>query len=101
MDLRRVDLGVCAGYAYDLDAPRTAIVLPGAMIAGMPAAMFAIYALLARGWGVVQVWDELDGGDRTQWATSRAEAALAAAPAPRLVVAKSVTTLAAPLAAER
>jgi hypothetical protein len=31
-----VDLGICRGYAYQGDPSRTALVLPGRMLAGMP-----------------------------------------------------------------
>jgi hypothetical protein len=105
MEISGVDLGVCRGYAYEGDPRRTAIVLPGAMLGGMPVNAFAIYALVARGWSAVQVWDEfLDRSlDATEWTRVRAEAALrhAGDPPGALVVAKSLTTRAAGLAAER
>jgi hypothetical protein len=104
MQIERVDLGPCTGYVYAGDANRAAAVLPGAMLGGMPVNMFVIYALVHRGWSVVQVWDEHDGADdRAEWVHIRAQAALAATPnaETRLLVAKSITTLAADLAARR
>jgi len=102
--IRPVDLGVCHGYEYDGDPARTAIALPGAMLAGMPVQAFAIQGALSRGWRVVQVWDEfLDRSqDPTAWTRARLEAAIAFADADELVViGKSLTTRAAGLAAER
>jgi len=103
--LRPVDLGVCSGYAWDGDPARAAIALPGALLGGMPSLAFPLYVLVARGWSAVQVWDEfLDRTlDPTAWVRERAEAAIAAANgAERLVlIAKSLTTRAAALAAER
>jgi hypothetical protein len=103
--LRPIDLGVCAGYAWDGDPARAAVALPGAMLGGMPTLAFPLYALVARGWSAVQVWDQfLDRArDPTAWVCERAEAAIAAAEgAERLViVSKSLSTRAAGLAAER
>jgi hypothetical protein len=102
--IRPVDLGICHGYEYDGDPARTAIVLPGAMLAGMPVHAFAIQGALSRGWRVVQVWDEfLDRSqDPTEWTRARLEAAIAFADADELaVIAKSLTTRAAGVAAER
>ena len=71
----------------------------------MPGVAAPIYALLDRGWGAIQVWDEfLDRSvDATAWVRARAEAALAAAGRADklLIVAKSLSTRAAALAAER
>jgi hypothetical protein len=39
--IRPVDLGICHGYEYDGDPARTAVLLPGRMLAGMPANAFA------------------------------------------------------------
>lgn len=100
-----IDLGVCRGYRWHGDPNRVAVVLPGAMLAGMPAVAAPLYALLDRGWSAVQVWDEFRDRslDATAWTRERAEAALAAAgDAEEIVlVAKSLTTRAAGLAAER
>ena len=53
-----VDLGICHGYEYQGDPARTAIVLPGRMLAGMPINAFAIDAVWKQGWRAVLVWDE-------------------------------------------
>jgi hypothetical protein len=100
---RPVDLGVCRGYRWEGRDAASAVVLPGATWGGMPVAAFAINALLTRGWSVVQVWDEYvdPAADPVEWARVRAEAALDAAADPRLIVAKSITSLATPVAAER
>jgi hypothetical protein len=102
--IRPIDLGVCHGYEYDGDTARTAIALPGAMLAGMPVQAFAIQGALSRGWRVVQVWDEfLDRSqDPTEWTRARLEAAIDFAGAEELaVIGKSLTTRAAGIAAER
>jgi hypothetical protein len=103
VELERIDLGVCAGYRSVSDDGPGAVLLPGANWGGMPVAAFAVYALVARGWSVVQVWDEyLDRtADPVEWAHVRAEAALDAAGDARLIVAKSISTLATAVAAER
>jgi hypothetical protein len=98
-----VDLGVCQGYEYAGDPARTAIALPGSMLAGMPALWYAFEPLLADGWRIVLVWDQFL--DRTQdpvaWTNARAEAAARHAGDVHLLVAKSMTTRAAGLAADR
>ena len=103
--IRPIDLGVCHGYEYEGDVARTAIALPGAMLAGMPVHAFAIQGALSRGWRVIQVWDEfLDRTkDPTEWTRVRLEAAFdyAAAADELLVIAKSLTTRAAGIVAER
>jgi pimeloyl-ACP methyl ester carboxylesterase len=103
--IERVDLDICGGYVYDGDRRRTAVVLPGAMLAAMPVAAFAIQALGSKGWRVVQVWDEfLDRSqDPVRWTVDRLDAATAFAGdvAQLLVVAKSLTTRAAGACAER
>ena len=100
-----VDLGICGGYEYAGDPARTAIVLPGAMLAGMPVHAFAIEAVTSRGWRAILVWDEfLDRSqDGTQWVTARLEAAAAFAQEAEefLVIGKSLSTLAAGAVAER
>ncbi len=100
--IRPIDLGVCQGYEFEGDAARTAIALPGAMLAGMPSLWFAFGPLFEDGWRVVLVWDQfLDRSqDATQWVRARAEAAAAYAGDVSLVIAKSLTTRAAGLAAE-
>jgi hypothetical protein len=98
-----VDLGVCRGYEYEGDARRTAIALPGAMLAGMPALWYAFEPLYGDGWRVVLVWDEYlnRSDDPWDWARSRAEAAAAYAGGVSLVIGKSLTTRACTVAAER
>src|SRR5204862_1522644 len=93
------------GCPWAGDPDDVAGVLPGAMLPGMPAVSVPIYALRDRGWSAIQVCDEfLDrSGDATEWVRARAQAALAAAGAPTILVlvAKSLTTRAAALAADR
>jgi hypothetical protein len=100
MDLRRVDLGVCGGYEYYPERERTALVLPGAMLAGMPVNAFVIAPLVDDGWRVVQVWDEYDGGDRLEWPRTRAQAALDYAGRAELISGKSAGSLATGFAAD-
>jgi pimeloyl-ACP methyl ester carboxylesterase len=99
-----IDLGVCHGYEYEGDPARTAIVLPGRMLAGMPVNAFAQQGLSEAGWRVVQVWDEyLDGAqDADEWVHERLAAAVRHAPEARqlIVVGKSMGTKAAADAAE-
>ena len=101
--IRPVDLGVCRGYEYEGDEGRTAIALPGAMLAGMPALWYAFEPLHADGWRVILVWDEfLDrSADPWQWSRERAEAAAAYAGRVDVVIGKSLTTRACAVAAER
>ena len=100
-----VDLGICHGYEYQGDPARTALVLPGRMLAGMPINAFAIDAVWSRGWRAVLVWDELlhSSEDPTAWIRARLNAAAAYADDAEelLVIGKSLGTLAAGLAAER
>lgn len=100
--IRPIDLGASRGYEYEGDAARTAIVLPGAMLGGMPAVWYAFAPLQADGWRVVLVWDEFR--DRSQdpgdWTRRRAKAAAEYAGGVQLLIAKSLTTHAAPLAAD-
>ena len=100
-----IDLGVCRGYEYEGDPERTAIVLPGRMLAGMPINAFAIDAVWQQGWRAILVWDAyLDTTeDTTEWITARLDAAAAYAGAGerRLVIGKSLGTLAAGSVAER
>jgi hypothetical protein len=100
-----VDLGICRGYEYAGDPERTAIVLPGAMLAGMPVNAFAIEGLGSVGWRAILVWDEfLDRSqDPMEWVRARVDAAVEyASDATRfIVVGKSLSTRAAGVAAER
>jgi hypothetical protein len=102
VEIAAIDLGICAGYEYAGDASRTAIVLPGAMLGGMPVNAYVVSALVDHGWRVIQVWDDYSVDvAREEWAVSRARAALDYAGEVRLLTAKSITTHAAPLVAER
>ena len=100
-----VDLGICHGYEYEGDPERTALVLPGSMLAGMPVNAFAIDAVWSRGWRAVLVWDEfLDRSqDDVAWVRARLDAVAAYAHEARdpVVIGKSLSTLAAGAAAER
>jgi hypothetical protein len=102
--IRPVDLGICHGYEYDGDPARTAVILPGRMLAGMPVNAFAQQGLTNAGWRVVQVWDEyLDPDEEAhQWVHERLAAAVRHAPEARqlLIVGKSMGTLGAADAAE-
>jgi len=101
VEISRVDLGICGGYEYAGDPDWTAIVLPGAMLGGMPVNAFVIGPLVAEGWRVVQVWDEYrPGADRERWAPERAAAALAYTGSARLVSGKSAGSLAAGFVAD-
>jgi len=100
-----VDLGVCAGRWYPGARNRVAVVLPGARyLPFAPLLWFTREVALARGWSVLEVWDEyLDRSqDPWSWVEQRAEAALAwAGEADVLLVAKSLTSRAVRLAADR
>ena len=85
--IRRIDLGICPAYEYENDGP-TAVALPGAMLAGMPALWWAISPLHASGWRVVLVWDEFVDRSQDHWHWTR-ERLDAAGPAD-LLVAKSL-----------
>jgi hypothetical protein len=102
--IRPIDLGICHGYEYDGDPARTAVILPGRMLAGMPVNAFAQQGLTKAGWRVVQVWDEyLDPGeDAHEWMHERLAAAVRHAPEARqlLIAGKSMGTLGAADAAE-
>jgi hypothetical protein len=100
-----VDLGICRGYEYQGDPSRTALVLPGRMLAGMPVNAFAIDAVWKQGWRAILVWDEYldDSRDKTEWIRERLDAAAAYAGngGERIVIGKSLGTLAAGAVAER
>jgi pimeloyl-ACP methyl ester carboxylesterase len=87
----RIDLGVCPAYDYAGDGP-TAVVLPGAMLGGMPAVYFAFEPLLEQGWRVILVWDEYLDRSQDHWAfvRDRAEAAIAYAGGVDLLIGKSL-----------
>ena len=96
--IERVDLGPCPAYDYAGEGP-TAIVLPGAMLAGMPAVYFGFAPLLEKGWRVILVWWELldRSVDPFGWVRERADAAIDYAGGADLLIAKSLGTHAAPI----
>lgn len=99
--IRAVDLGPCPGVEWSGDLERTAVVLPGRLLGGTPSCYYAASALNETGRRVVQVWEGYDESlSPLEWATTRAEAALAYAGGATLLVAKSMTTLLTGFAAE-
>jgi hypothetical protein len=94
----RVDLGPCPAYDYSGDGP-TALVLPGAMLGGMPAVWFGFGPLLEQGWRVLLLWWEyLDRSqDPWQFVRERAEAGIAHAGGIDLLIGKSLGTFGAPI----
>lgn len=99
-----VDLGVCRAQLFPGDDDRSALLLPGARyVPAAPLLWFAREVLQANDWTVLQVWDEWDRTeDPIRWVTDRVEAGLnhLGHGTPTLV-AKSITTLALPIAVER
>jgi hypothetical protein len=99
-----VDLGACRGRVFDQLAAGWVIVLPGAMyLPDAPLLWYTREAALAAGWNVLAVWDTYDGtGDARAWVEERAMSALAYVGngARPVLAAKSITTLAAPIAAQ-
>jgi hypothetical protein len=96
--IERVELGPCTAYDYQGDGP-TALVLPGAMLAGMPAVWFGYGPLLEQGWRVVLLWWEYVDRSQDPWrfVRERADAAIAHAGGVDLLVAKSLGTFGAPI----
>ena len=96
--IERVDLGVCAAYDYAGDGP-TAVVLPGRMLAGMPAVWFAFEPLLAAKWRVLLLWWEYLDDSQSVWdfVRERADAAIAYVGAADLLIGKSLGTFGAPI----
>lgn len=101
MSISEVDLGPCPGRAFDQGADGWVILLPGANYGpDAPLLWFAREAALASGRNVLAVWDTFDrANDPVLWVEERAEAAIRYGDAtrPPMIVAKSLTTLAAPL----
>jgi hypothetical protein len=104
VQLEPIDLGICRGCLWKGHSDGIAIGLPGAMTVGAPPLIFSLQAIVRRGPSAVQVVDEYydQREDPTRWVVERATAALtiAAEPDRVLVVAKSLSTRAAGLAAE-
>lgn len=102
MGMERIDLGVCRGHWFAGDPHRVAVLLPGAgYVPAAPLLWFAREILQAQGWTVLDVWDEWDRSvDPHQWVTERFEAAFerVGEVSTRVVVAKSLSTLAIPAA---
>ncbi len=100
-----VDLGVCKGRWYAGDPDRVVVVLPGARyLPFAPLLWFAREVALARGWSVLEVWDEYRdrSEDPWRWVFERAEAALRrAGDAQVALVTKSIASRAVTIAAER
>ena len=96
--IERVDLGLCPAYDYKGDGP-TAVVLPGRMLAGMPAVWFAFEPLVAENWRVVLLWWEYLDDAQSPWefVRERADAAIAYAGGADLLIAKSLGTFGAPI----
>ncbi len=103
--MQEVDLGITRGQLFPGDPERVAVLLPGAgYVPAAPLLWFAREALQADGWTVLQVWDEWNGSDdANRWVTDRYEAAITfiGAVPTRLMVAKSLTTLAIPVSADQ
>ena len=102
--MQDVDLGPCRGQLFPGDSDSVAVLLPGARyVPSAPLLWFAREAAQAQGWSVLQVWDEYDRlQDADQWVADRLGAALAYVGdvRDRLVIAKSLTSLALPAAVE-
>ena len=100
-----VDLGVCTGRWYAGDPDRVVVVLPGARyLPFAPLLWFAREVALARGWSVLEVWDEYRdrSEDPWHWVFERAEAALRhAGDARTALVTKSISSRAVTIAAEK
>ena len=99
-----VDPGVCEGRWYAGDLDRVIVILPGARyLPFAPLLWFAREVALARGWSVLEVWDEYRdrSEDPSRWVFDRAEAALRhGGDAGRALVTKSISSRAVTTAAE-
>jgi hypothetical protein len=100
-----VDLGVCKGRRYAGDPDSVVVALPGARyLPFAPLLWFAREVALARGWSVLEVWDEYRdrNEDPWRWVFERAEAALRHVGEPRTaLVTKSITSRAVTIAVEK
>lgn len=97
-----IDLGVCQAKLFREDPGRVAILLPGRVYpVTAPLFWFASEALRAAGWTVLAIDDTYREGDMFSWVSERARAGLDWAGSARpLLVAKSMSTTVATLAAE-
>ena len=104
--IRHVDLGHGSAVAFELPSERWAIVLPGAgYTVQAPLLWYAREAALAAGRSVLAITDtfDRDRDDPRDWVRERASRAfdhLRSRDANPVIVAKSLSSLAAPLAAE-
>ncbi len=103
--MEQVDLGICPAYFFEGSGAATAVLLPGAgyPVEG-PLLWFTRDVLNASGRSVVAVRDSFGGGAEPRtWVEQRALAALdyLGKGTRPLIVGKSISSLAAPLAAER
>jgi len=96
---------MCRGCLWRGDPRRVVIGLPGAFLVGSPALTFCLQAVARTGWSALQLFDEYHDPsvDATRWVLERANAALASLGSPdrTIVMAKSLSTRAAGLVAER
>lgn len=103
--ISEVDIGPCGAVAFDQDGEQWVVLLPGAGYpTTAPLFWFAREAALAGGRNVLAVVDRYDGDtDPLRWAEERAEASLRhiGAGPHTVLVGKSITSLAAPVAARR
>ena len=100
----RIDLGPCAAIRHGPDQDRCAVLLPGMVYpTRAPVLWFAREALIAEGWGALEVLGEpRERPDPVGWERECAERALAAAGSNRvLVVGKSLASLLAGLVSDR
>jgi hypothetical protein len=99
-----VDLGPCRALRVSVTEDRWAVVVPGSRGTALSAPTWYPYAsFAAAGWSGVLVLDQFEGDDEAAWATDRFEAAIASVPAGArtAVIAKSLSSLLAPLVADR
>lgn len=105
LEITEVDIGPCRAMAFDQSADQWVILLPGANYATTaPLLWFAREAAMAGGRNVLAVTDRFERGtEPLRWAEDRAEAALrhVGNRPETILAAKSITSLAAPLAARR
>jgi hypothetical protein len=100
----RVDLGPCRAIRHDRDPDRFVILLPGRFYpTRAPALWFAREAAMASGWSALEVRGEPgEQGDELAWERRGADAAIAAAVTPNLVIiGKSLASLLAREIADR